>query len=384
MQDYYEILDIPKSATAEEIKKAYRKKALKYHPDKNPGDKTAEAKFKKISEAYEVLSNENKRSVYDQYGEEGLKGAGPGGMGGGFSSMEEALRTFMGAFGSMGGGGGESIFDSFFGFDTSSDERVLRQGASKKINLTITFEEAITGTDKEVMISNYTICPKCSGTGAKSKKDIKTCPTCSGSGQLYQTRGFFSMSTTCSSCNGEGQVITNPCEDCHGMGRIKKKQKVKIHIPAGIDSNMRLKMKGYGDAGDFGAPAGDLFVFITVSSHDTFERQGDDIYLHLPLTFSEASLGCKKEIPTPAGKSYHINIPEGTQNGKTFRIRSLGFPNIHGSGTGDLLVNVAVETPINLTSNQKELLQSFQQTETELNHPRKKTFFDKVKSFFKG
>ena len=380
MTDYYSILEVSKNATQDEIKKAYRKQALKYHPDKNPGDKTAEQSFKKISEAYEVLSDENKRKVYDQYGEDGLKGAHMGGFsqGGGFSSMEEALKTFMGAFGSS---GSESIFDSFFGFD-SSEDRGLRQGASKKVSITVSFEEAMTGVDKEILITNYFVCEKCDGSGARSRKDIKKCPSCSGSGQIFQSRGFFSMSSTCPNCNGEGKIITNPCSECHGMGRIKKKQKVKVHIPSGVDNNMRLKMTGYGDAGDAGAAAGDLYVFISVAQSDTFERNGDDVSLSIPLTFTEASLGCKKQIPTPLGKSYLITIPDGTQNGKTFRIRSLGFPNVHGSGIGDLLVNVTVETPVNLSNKQKDLLTEFQALETEANHPKRKSFIDKVKSFF--
>lgn len=382
MKDYYSVLGVSKSATAEEIKKAYRKQAIKFHPDKNPGDKSSEAKFKEVSEAYEVLSDDNKKRLYDQYGEEGVKNAGMGGMGaGGYSSMEEALKTFMGAFGSMGSSGG-SIFESFFGFDSSADERELRQGASKKVNITISFEEAITGVDKEIALTNYITCSTCSGTGAKSSRDIKTCPRCQGSGQLFQTRGFFSMSTTCSNCNGEGKIITNPCADCHGLGRVREKQKVKIHIPAGVDNNMRLKMTGYGDAGEAGSQAGDLYVFINVKQHDNFKRDGDDVYLSVPITFSEASLGCKKDIPTPIGKTYKITIPEGTQNNKVFRIKGLGFPNVHGSGQGDFLVEINVETPINLSPKQKELLQKFQGLETEENHPEKKSFFDKVKSFF--
>ncbi len=299
-----------------------------------------------------------------------------GGMGG-FSTMEEALKTFMGAFGgSMRGG---SIFD-FFGFD--SEEAPLRQGASKKISLTISFEEAIKGVDKQVAITNYITCNSCSGSGAQSARDIKTCSTCSGSGQIFQTRGFFSMSSTCSHCRGEGKIITRPCSTCRGFGRVKKKQTVKIHIPAGIDNNMRLKMSGYGDSGEGGGPPGDLYVFIRVKPHESFERDGDDIYLKLPITFTEASLGCKKDIPTPEGKTYRISIPEGTQNGKLLRVRSLGFPNVHGAGRGDLLVNITVETPVNLTPKQKDLLKSFQNLETDDNHPKKKGFFDKLKSFF--
>lgn len=383
MTDYYNTLGVSKDASKEEIKKAYRKQALKYHPDKNPGDASAENKFKEVSEAYEVLSDENKRQMYDQYGADAVKNGGMGGMGGGaggFSSMEEALRTFMGAFG--GGGGGGSIFDSFFGFDT--EEPSQQKGTSKKVTLTISFEEAVRGVDKEIAISNYVTCSKCSGTGARSSRDIKTCPTCQGSGQVFQSRGFFSMSSPCNECRATGKIITNPCTECHGLGRIKKKQKVKMHIPAGIDNNMRLRMAGYGDAGTGGGPAGDLYVFVQVKPHEAFQREGDDIYLDLPITFTEAALGCKKEIPTPLGEASKITISEGIQNGKILRIRSKGFPNVHGQGKGDLLVRIIVETPVSLSPKQKELLKSFSKLETPANHPRKKTFFDKVKFFFTG
>ncbi len=381
MTDYYNTLGVTKDATKEEIKKAYRKMALKYHPDKNPGDPSAEKQFKEVSEAYEVLSDENKKHLYDQYGAEGLKGAGMGGMGGGggFSSMEEALRTFMGAFG---GGGGGSIFDSFFGFDT--DEPAMQKGTSKKVTLTVSFEEAVKGVDKEIAITNYETCSKCSGSGAKSSRDIKTCPTCQGSGQVFQSRGFFSMSSPCNECRGTGKVITNPCPECRGIGRLKKKQNVKIHIPAGIDNNMRLRMAGYGDAGSGGGPAGDLYVVVQVNPHEAFQRDGDDVYLDLPITFTEAALGCKKEIPTPLGDSSMITIPEGIQNGKILRIRSKGFPNVHGQGRGDLLIRIIVETPVGLSSKQKDLLKTFSELETPANHPGKKTFLDKLKYFFKG
>lgn len=390
MSDYYNTLGVPKDATQEQIKKAYRKQALKYHPDRNPDDPEAAAQFKKISECYEVLSDENKRRLYDQYGEAGVKGAagmggGPGGAG--FSSMEEALRTFMGAFG--GRGGGDGMFESFFGggggFDMggSADPR-MRQGASKKIALRISFEEAAKGTEKEVMISNYITCTQCDGLGAKSQTGIKTCPTCHGQGQIHQSRGFFSMSSTCHECQGTGQVITDPCPTCHGQGREKKKQKVTLKIPAGVDSGMRLKMSGLGDSGEGGGPAGDLYVFIEVTPHDTFVRDGDDIYIELPITFTEAALGCKKELPTPLGGNCRISIAEGTQNGKVLRVKGNGFPNVHGQGKGDLLVKVHVETPVHLTAEQKELLESFEKLQTPKNHPQKKSFLDKVKVFFSG
>lgn len=385
MSDYYSILGITKSAGQDEIKKAYRKLALKYHPDKNPGDKEAEKKFKEISEAYEVLNDDKKRQLYDQYGADAFRagmGGGAGGPGGaGFASMEEALRTFMGAFG--GGGGGESIFDSFFGggFDGEVSAN-SRQGTSKKINLTISFEEAIRGLEKDVVISNYVPCSTCHGSGAANPKAIKTCPHCNGAGQMHQTRGFFSMSTLCPHCQGQGKVISSPCSACYGSGRVKEKQQVQIKIPAGVDNGMRLRMAGLGDTGEGGGSPGDLYVYINVAPHEIFTREDDDISIELPLSFTEAALGCKKEMPTPAGGTARINIPEGTQNGKVFRVRGEGAPNVHGNGKGDLLVLISVETPVGLNENQKEILREFANAEGSHNSPRKRTFFDKLKSIF--
>lgn len=388
MQDYYSTLGVSKDASPEEIKKAYRKKALEFHPDRNPDNPKAAEQFKKISEAYEVLSDDNRRKIYDQYGEEGLKGAQGmgGGFGGhgGFSSMEEALRTFMGAFGSGGGGhGGESIFDFFGGGFDGADQGSMR-GASKKATIRISFEEAAKGVEKEIQITNYQSCSDCSGTGAKSKNGVKTCTTCQGKGQVYQSRGFFSMSSLCPHCQGAGKMIVDPCTSCKGEGRIKEKQRVKIKIPAGIDNGMRLKMSGYGDAGVGGAPSGDLFVYIEVEAHETFQREGDDVYLDLPITFPEAALGCKKEVPTPLGEEIKIQIPEGTQAGKTLRAAGKGFPNVHGQGHGDLLIKIHVETPVKLTEKQKELLKAFEELQTPGNHPKRKGFLDKIKSFFEG
>lgn len=384
MSDYYGALGISKGASQDEIKKAYRKQALKYHPDKNPGNKEAEKNFKEISEAYEVLSNEQKRQMYDQYGENAFKAGmgGAGGMGGGgFSSMEEALNTFMNAFGG-GGGGSESMFDSFFGFNTSSSNSGARQGASKKMNLSITFQESIKGTEKEASIATYNDCSSCNGSGASSSNGIKTCSQCGGAGQVHQTRGFFSMTTVCPACQGEGKTITDPCKACRGSGREKKKQTVQINIPPGVDSGMRLRMTGYGDSGEGGGPPGDLYVYISVKPHEIFSREGDDVIIELPVTFSEAALGAKKELPTPIGGNVRINIPEGTQNEKTFRIRGEGAPNVHGGGKGDLLVQIIVETPVGLNDKQKKLLVDFQNLEGDQNSPRKRTFFDKVKSLF--
>lgn len=384
MADYYDLLKISKDATQEQIKKAYRKKALKYHPDKNPDDPDAEAKFKEISEAYEVLSDENKRHMYDQYGKAGLEGAGfPGaGAGAGFSSMDEALRTFMGAFGGM---GSDNIFDSFFtggGMGPGQGRSPRQQGSSKRVKITVSFEEAAKGADKELVIANNITCTTCKGSGAASTDSVKTCTRCKGHGQIFEQRGFFSMSMTCPECQGEGQVIKDPCKTCRGQGVTKEKQHVKVHIPAGVDSGMRLKVSGYGDAGIGGGPPGDLYVFINVQPHEIFERVGDDVIIDLPISFPEASLGCKKEVPSVIGHTCRLTIPDGTQNGKVFRVRGEGFPNVHGSGKGDLLVRVFVETPTRLSSEQKKLLGEFAKSEGPKNLPKGKSFFDKIKNFF--
>ena len=387
MTDYYNVLGVTKSASSDEIKKAYRKSALKHHPDKNPGNPESEKKFKEISEAYEVLSDEKKKQIYDQYGADALKG-GMGGMGGGhpggFSSMEEALRTFMGAFGGGGGGGGgqETIFDSFFGFDSRSSESAEQQGASKRMNLSLTFEEAMTGVEKEASLSNLAKCQTCHGSGATSSAGIKKCSRCGGQGQIHQSRGFFSMATVCPQCSGKGKVIADPCKDCHGAGRVKQKQKVNIKVPAGVDSGMRLKLSGYGDEGENGGPKGDLFVYITVEPHKIFQRDGDDLLLELPISFTEAALGAKKEIPTALGGTCRVNIPEGTQSGKMLRVKNEGCPNVHGQGQGDLLIKISVETPVDLNEAQKSLLSQFAELEKESNSPRKQSFLDKLKVFF--
>lgn len=378
MSEYYDLLGVSKDASKDEIKKAYRKKALQYHPDRNKDNPEAEAKFKEISEAYEVLSDEEKRQVYDRYGKDGLQGqAGMGGHPGGFSSMDEALRTFMGAF----GGGGDTIFDSFFG-GGGDGGHAYQAGANKKVTITVSFEEAAHGVEKEANITNYVNCADCHGSGASSPQGIKTCAQCGGQGQVVQSRGFFSMAITCPSCHGEGQTITDPCKSCQGQGRVRKKQRVSIRIPAGVDNGMRLRMAGYGDAGPGGGPNGDLYVFINVKPHDVFQRDGDNVVVELPIGFSEAALGCKKELPTLAGSNCRISIPAGTQTGKIFRVRNEGFPNVHGHGKGDMLVCVVVETPTHLSDRQRELLEEFGELEGPHNHPSKKTFLDKLKFFF--
>ncbi len=382
--DYYKVLGVSSNATQGEIKKAYYAKAKESHPDKNEGDPKAAEEFKKISQAYEVLGDEEKRRHYDQYGTQDPRSAGFGGSSGagGFSSMEEALRTFMHAFGGGGGGGAsDSVFDSFFG-GGASEEAGAHQGASKKINVTLSFEEAVKGVSKEASITNYVCCNTCNGLGTASANSIKTCSLCRGAGQIHQARGFFSMTSVCHQCHGQGKTITDPCKTCHGEGRVKKKQIIPLKIPAGVDTGMRLRMSGYGDAGERNGPAGDLYIFITVKPHNVFQRDGDNIIIEFPISFAEAALGCKKEIPTPTGENARISIPDGTQSGKMLRVKGEGFPNVRGKGKGDLLVRLLIETPIRLTSDQKNLLKKFQELETERNNPLQENFSEKVKVFF--
>lgn len=382
MADFYEVLGVPKSATAEEIKKAYRKLAVKYHPDKNPGDAAAEKRFKEISEAYEVLSDEQKRQTYDRFGKDALSGGGMGGAG--FESMEDALRTFMGAFGGM---GSDSVFESFFGGGPQGGhrrggQRMQHPGASKRVTINLSFEEAAKGVDKELAVTNLATCKTCDGKRTTSSDGVRRCSRCEGAGQVFEQRGFFSMSMTCPECHGEGQKVTNPCLECHGQGLIKEKQRVKVHVPAGVDSGMRLKMSGYGDAGQGGGPHGDLFVTINVEPHEMFHREGDDVVVDLPISFTEAALGSKKEVPSVLSHQTRITVPEGTQNGKIFRVKGEGFPNVHGRGRGDLLVRIFVETPTKLTAEQKKLLEDFHKLERPANMPKQASFLDKLKSLF--
>jgi molecular chaperone DnaJ len=284
----------------------------------------------------------------------------------------------MGAFGS------DSMFESMFGggdgFGESSSYQ--QQGASKKVSLAISLEEAMSGVEKELAIHRYNACAKCAGKGSASSQGIKKCPRCSGRGQVVESRGFFSMSMPCPQCRGEGSLLVDPCGDCQGEGRVRDKSRVKVRVPAGVDDGMRLRLSGYGDVGPRGGMAGDLYVYIQVQPHAIFQRQGNDLLLELPINFTEAALGCKKEIPVLKGHTVRLSVPEGTQSGKTFRIRGEGFPQIQGSGSGDLLVTVLLETPVKLSAEQRKLLEEFQNLENPNNFPKKKGFLDKIKAFF--
>jgi molecular chaperone DnaJ len=378
-RDYYEILGVRRSASAVEIKKAYRKLAVQYHPDKNPGNKDAEERFKEVTEAYEVLSEPQKRSMYDQFGHAGIK-AGAGGFGGFAVDLEEALRTFMGAF-----GGGGSIFDDFFGFGSRRHEP--ERGADLRYDVEITLEEAARGCSKEISFSRKDPCATCGGGGAKPGTSRSTCPTCGGAGVLERrVQGFFGWNISrhsCPHCDGTGSIAKEPCPQCRGEGRVKRRKKVTVKIPGGVEIGSRMKIQGEGEAGRRGAGAGDLYIVIHVKQHEIFQRHGDDILCEIPISLVKATLGGHIEVPTLNGKM-SLKIPAGTQSHKTFRLRGKGVPNIHGLGRGDQYVRVILETPARLSEEQKQLLRKFAELSGEHSYPMRSSFLQKAKNFFTG
>ena len=372
-RDYYEVLGVSKSATDAEIKKAYRKLAKESHPDLNPGDKEAEVRFKEANEAYEVLSDSDKRSRYDQFGFAGVDpNYGGGGYGGGFDGSFD--------FGDLG-----DIFGSFFGggFGGGSRSRTGPQrGESLRMGVTITFEEAAFGCEKEVTLERVEQCDTCQGSGAAPGTSPETCSNCGGSGQVQQRRqtpmGVFATTGPCPRCGGKGKIIKTPCDACRGSGQVRRRKTVKVTIPAGIDDGQTISLRGQGNAGKNGGPAGDLLLVITVKPHQLFRREGNAVFCEAPITFTQAVLGGEMEIPTIDGKVKY-DIPEGTQTGPTFRLRGKGIPNMNGHGRGDQYVTVNIETPRNLTREQKEALRKFSDTLKENNYEERKSFFKKFK-----
>ena len=379
-RDYYDVLGVDKSADATAIKKAYRKLAMKYHPDKNPGDKEAEEKFKEINEAYEVLSDETKRRNYDQFGQEGVNGQGFGGAGG---------------FGGQGFGGFDDIFGDIFGdmfgggFSGGSRQRRRgpERGADIKQRVNISFEEAAFGKKVQVKINRSEECDQCHGSGAKPGTSKKTCPTCHGSGQVQSVQrtpfGNIASTRTCSTCNGEGEVIDSPCSKCHGKGSIRKTKTIEVDIPAGIDNGQMIKLGGQGELGTRGGPRGDLYIEVNVQSHPLFTRDGYDVYLEMPITFAQATLGDKIQVPTLDGK-VEYEVPEGTQTGTVFRLKGKGIPKLKSNVRGDQYVKVTVEIPKKLNEKQKELVREFAKECGQEVHQRQKTLSDKIDNFFKN
>lgn len=381
-RDYYEVLGINKSASDDEIKKAYRKLAKKYHPDLNQGDKSAEQKFKEVNEAYDVLSDKTKKARYDQFGHAGTDPGYGGGSSGGYSyyggspfgqdiDLGDIFSSFFGGF-----GGGRNY---------RSNANAPRRGSDIEVTLTLSFLEAAKGCTKKVSYYHIENCTECSGSGAKKGTSPKTCSSCGGSGQVVVNQrtpfGVMQTTRTCDSCLGSGKVISDPCTHCGEKGKVRVHKEIEINIPAGIDNKQILNVSGRGDAGKNGGMAGDLHVYINVTPHSVFERKDCDVWCEVPITYSQAALGADIVVPTIDGKAeYHIH--EGTQNGDIFKLRGKGIPKLHARGCGDEFVKVHIEVPRNLNSSQKEILQQFERSLTEKNYQKRKTFFDRIKNLF--
>jgi molecular chaperone DnaJ len=373
-RDLYEILGVNRDASEDELKKAYRKLAMKHHPDRNPDNKESEEKFKEAKEAYEILTDANKRAAYDRYGHAGVEqsmGGGGGGGGQGFDGFGDAFGDIFGDIFGGGGGGGRGRSNVY-------------RGADLRYNLEITLEEAARGAEKTIRIPALEECAACHGSGAKAGTQPKTCPTCGGAGQVRIQQGFFSIQQTCPKCHGSGRIIPEPCTSCGGAGRVKRQKTLEVKIPTGIDDGMRLRHSGHGEPGVNGGPPGDLYVEIHIKQHAVFQRDGDDLHCEMPISFTTAALGGEIEIPTLDGAA-NIRIPAETQSAKVFRLRGKGIRNVRSHAPGDLMVHVIVETPVKLTDRQKELLREFgdiASSNAERHNPKAKSWMDKVKDFF--
>ncbi|MEI4471961.1 molecular chaperone DnaJ [Frigidibacter sp. MR17.24] len=382
-RDYYEILGVSKGASADEIKKGYRQKAKELHPDRNQDNPEAEAQFKEVNEAYDVLKDDTKKAAYDRYGHAAFEGGmggggGRGGFGGGgqgdfasaFSDVfEDLFGDFMGGRGPGGGGGG--------------GRSRAQRGSDLRYNLRVTLEEAFTGVQKQINVPSSVTCGACTGTGAEGGAEPAVCPTCSGMGKVRAQQGFFTVERTCPTCGGLGQTIKNPCKVCHGAGRVEKDRALSVNIPAGVETGTRIRLAGEGEAGLRGGPSGDLYIFLEVRDHALFQREGTNLYCRVPVGMVDAALGGEVEVPTIDGGRSRVKIPAGSQTGRQMRLRGKGMPALRGGGTGDMMIELAVETPVNLTSRQKDLLREFDRL-SEDNNPESSTFFSKVKNFWDG
>ena len=374
-RDYYEVLGVPKGATADELKKAYRQKAKDFHPDRNSDNPNAEEKFKEANEAYEVLKDADKKAAYDRYGHAAFEGGMGGGRGpqggqGDFSSaFSDVFEDLFGDF--MGGGGGGR-----------GGGRAAR-GSDLRYNMRIKLEEAFSGDKKTIAVPTSVACNSCSGSGAEGGAEPQTCPTCSGMGKVRAQQGFFTVERTCPTCSGIGQIIKNPCKSCGGAGREQKEKSLGVNIPAGVETGTRIRLTGEGEAGMRGGPTGDLYIFIEVSDHPLFQRDGVDLFCQVPVSMATAAIGGDVEVPTIDGGRSRVKVPEGSQSGRQMRLRGKGMPALRGGGTGDMFIELAVETPVNLTTKQKELLNEFEKLSEE-NNPQLTNFFSKVKKFWDG
>ncbi len=379
-RDYYEVLGVSKGASADEIKKGFRKKAKELHPDRNADNPDAEAQFKEANEAYDVLKDPERKAAYDRYGhaafENGMGGGGGGRAGGhpggDFSSaFSDVFDDLFGDF--MGGGGGRG----------SARQRATR-GADLRYNLRLSLEEAFAGLHKTINVPTSVSCTSCDGTGAEGGAEPTTCPTCSGMGKVRAQQGFFTVERTCPTCSGLGQMIKNPCKTCHGHGRVEKDRSLSVNIPAGVETGTRIRLAGEGEAGLRGGPPGDLYIFIEVARHKLFEREGNNLHCRVPVSMAKAALGGAIEVPTIDGGRGRVQIPEGSQSGRQMRLRGKGMPALRGGATGDMFIELAVETPVNLTPRQKEILKEFDEISEENTNPETRSFFSSVKSFWDG
>ena len=373
--DYYDVLGVKRGASADEIKKAYRSKAKMLHPDRNKDKPETEAQFKEVNEAYDVLKDDNRKAAYDRYGHAAFEG----GMGGGGPRGGQGQGDFASAFSDV----FEDLFGDFMGGQRGGGRNRAQRGSDLRYNLRVTLEEAFRGMQKSINVPTSVSCDVCSGTGAEGGAQPQTCPTCSGMGKVRAQQGFFTVERSCPTCGGLGQTIKNPCKTCHGAGRIEKERTLSVNIPAGVETGTRIRLAGEGEAGLRGGPSGDLYIFIEVREHALFQREGVNLYCRIPVSVTTAALGGEVEVPTIDGGRSRVKIPAGSQTGKQMRLRSKGMPALRGGGSGDMLIEISVETPVNLTSRQRELLREFERL-GEDNNPESSSFFSKVKNFWEG
>lgn len=377
-RDYYEVLGLSKGASSEEIKKAYRQKAKELHPDRNKDDPDAERRFKEAGEAYDVLKDAEKKAAYDRFGHAAFDG-GMGGMGNG--ARARSAYGGQGDFASAFSDVFDDLFGDFMGGGRGGARQRAARGADLRYNLRVTLEEAYSGQQKAIKVPSAVACDACSGSGAEGGAEPTTCPTCSGMGKVRAQQGFFTVERTCPTCGGLGQIIKNPCRVCQGQGRVQKERTLSVNIPAGVETGTRIRLAGEGEAGMRGGPAGDLYIFIEVAKHDLFEREESNLFCRVPVSVAKAALGGDIEVPTIDGGRSRVKIPPGSQSGRQMRLRGKGMPALRGGAHGDMFIELAVETPVNLTSRQKELLREFEAL-SEDNNPESKSFFSSVRNFW--